>query len=181
MTGDDEYASLGAHDGRSVLAFARLVGEPPAGVWRALTEPDLLAGWFPTTIEGERAGGAALTYRFAHVELPPMHGVMLALREPELLELEWGGDILRFDLASRAGGTLLALRVTFDELGKAARDAAGWHQSLDALAATLAGTAGDRGDAGRWRELNAAYAARFGPAAAAIGAPPEWEERHGAG
>jgi hypothetical protein len=60
---------------------------------------------------------------------------------------------------------------TFGELGKAARDAAGWHECLDRL--------GDDLDAGRlsftpgqrWSEVHPRYVEEFGPEAAALGPP----------
>ena len=56
---------------------------------------------------------------------------------------------------------------TFDDRFKAARDAAGWHLCLDALASSLEGAkAASTGDGeripGDWRELNRAYERRFG-------------------
>src|ERR1700737_5024670 len=51
-------------DGPSRLRFVRILPHPPERVWRAITEPDELIHWFPTTIEGERAAGAALRFSF---------------------------------------------------------------------------------------------------------------------
>ena len=39
-------------DGRWRLRFTRALAHPPEKVWRAITEPEHLAQWFPTTIEG---------------------------------------------------------------------------------------------------------------------------------
>ncbi|MCW2567279.1 MAG: hypothetical protein JWN54_1376, partial [Mycobacterium sp.] len=49
--------TLGAlHDlgGRWQLRFTRRLPHPPQKVWRALTEPEHLAAWFPTEIRGDR-------------------------------------------------------------------------------------------------------------------------------
>ena len=43
------YGRLEQVDGRSRLQFSRALGHPPETVWRALTEPEHLAAWFPTT------------------------------------------------------------------------------------------------------------------------------------
>src|SRR2546423_670092 len=80
---------------------------PPAGVWRALTEEQHLAAWFPTTIDGERAAGAKLSFAMREMEMPPMEGQMLAFDPPSLLELAWGEETLRFELAADGAGTLL--------------------------------------------------------------------------
>jgi hypothetical protein len=64
---------------------------------------------------------------------------------------------------------VLTLLDTFDEQGKAARDAAGWHVCLDALEREL--DVSSTPDTG-WQTLNAEYVKEFGPEASTIG-PPE--------
>ena len=56
------------------------------------------------------------------------------------MEFTWGTDRLRIELRADGAGTLLTLTDTFDELGKAARDGAGWHECLDRLVSELDGT-----------------------------------------
>lgn len=58
---------------------------------------------------------------------------------PSVLEYRWGEDILRFELQPDGDGTVLTLLDTLEELGKAARDGAGWHLCLDSPARHLAG------------------------------------------
>jgi hypothetical protein len=92
------------------------------------------------------------------------------------MEFTWGPDRLCIELQADGAGTLLTLTDTFDDQGKAARDAAGWHECLDRLAGELDGTPPPAwGD--RWRQVHPVYAERLGPAAAAIGPPAGWEER----
>ena len=55
------------------------------------------------------------------------------------MELEWGEDTLRFELTPADSGTVLVLADTLGQLGKAARDGAGWHECLDKLAYALDG------------------------------------------
>ena len=75
---------------------------------------------------------------------------MLAFVPPSLLELRWADDVLRFELESDGGGeTILHLRVTFPEHGKAARDAAGWHVCLERLVLACDGAGGRRRRRGR--------------------------------
>jgi uncharacterized protein YndB with AHSA1/START domain len=150
------------------VRFTRRLGHSPEKVWRALTEPEHLSAWFPTTIEGDRAEGAKLRFSFPNGEAPPMDGELLTYRPPELLELRWGTDTLRFELRPDGGGTELMLLDVFDEQGRAARDAAGWHVCLDRLAGHLDGVDVDTD----WKRVHAGYVERFGPEAATIG-PPE--------
>ena len=156
-------------DGRSRLRFVRNLPHPPERVWRAITEPEELEHWFPTTIEGERAVGATLRFSFREHDLPAFEGEMLAYEDGRALEFSWGSDIVRIELRPTGQGTELTLLDTLDEHGKAARDAAGWHTCLDGLEQSLDGGAAD-GDA--WKRLQPRYAEAFGPEAATIG-PPE--------
>jgi uncharacterized protein YndB with AHSA1/START domain len=174
-----DYGDLEVIDGRAVVRFTRRLDHGPEAVWRALTEPEQLAAWFPTTIDGERAAGADLEFRFEQVEMPPMTGKMLAFEPPSLLELSWGGDRVRFELTPEGDGTRLVFTATMEELGKATRDGAGWHQCLDSLERGLADAPARPDDSDRWRALRDVYAERFGPEASVLGPPKEWEDAHG--
>ena len=66
-------------------------------------------------------------------------GEMLTFDPPARLEFRWGEERLRFELAPEGDGCVLTFVNTFDDLGKAARDAAGWHVCLDVLGHYLAG------------------------------------------
>ncbi len=157
------------------LRFTRRLAHAPGKVWRALTEPDHLATWFPSTIDGERTAGAELRFRFPEsAATEPIGGRMLAFDPPRLMEFSWGGDILRFELEPDGEGTRLTLTDTFDDVGKAARDAAGWHECLDILGVSLDG-ASRRTLGARWPELNHQYAEAFGPEATTVGPPKDWE------
>lgn len=166
------YGELEELAGRWVLRFTRRLAHPPEKVWRALTEPEHLAAWFPTTIEGERAAGARLRFAFPGGEAPPVRGEMISYDPPALLEFRWGDDdTLRFELEPDDDGCVLTLVNTFDERGKAARDAAGWHECLDLLAHHLSGQEPPWAPRERWQEVHPAYVERFGPDAATIGPP----------
>ena len=160
-------------DGRWRLRFTRLLRHPVDAVWRAITEPEQLTHWFPTTIEGERAAGAPLRFSFPGGQWPPFDGEMIAFEPPSLMELRWGTDIVRLELRATADGTELTLLDTLEERGKAARDGAGWHTCLDGLERALDGGADPREALGAWREVHAHYVEDFGQEAATIGPPQE--------
>ncbi|HEX6938815.1 MAG TPA: SRPBCC family protein [Longimicrobiales bacterium] len=161
------------------LRFVRWLPHPPAKVWRALTEEEHLAAWFPTTIEGDRRPGARLEFRFRGEDSPPSLGEMIAYDPPRLLEFTWGASAdgasppewVRIELEPDGDGCHLTFTTTYDEVGKSARDAAGWHVCLDLLAARLAGEAPSADAHAAWAPLNRLYAERFGPDAATIGPP----------
>ena len=189
-----EEGQLTKTDGRWQLEFIRRLPHPPEKVWRALTEPEHLAAWFPARIEGERAAGAPLRFVFPESvgtpdpEDPDVKGEMLVYDPPSHLEYRWGEETLRFDVTpeqddlahrGRSGvegagdGSILTFVNRFDEQGKAARDGAGWHVCLDRLFYHLAGEEPPWDPDKQWRPVHAAYVERLGPEAATIG-PPDW-------
>lgn len=159
-------ATLLTDGARPAIRLERLLPDPPATVWRALTEPEELRSWFPSDVlvEGGRwVVGAAISFPF-----PPevidmtLTGKVLAVEEPTLLAFTWGEETLRFELSPLAGGTRLLL---VDELPAtaAARNAAGWETCLDRLAGL---------EPGAWQPRFDAYAARFEPAIGHQEGPP---------
>lgn len=169
--------------GPAVL-FDRLLPGEPEQVWRALTEPDGLRGWFPCSIEAERwRVGAALTFRFPGNADFSTEGVVLECEPPRVLAYLWGEETLRFELVAAGGpdasGASAATGGSADERGTrlvmtdelaapiAARNAAGWHLCLDRLAGNAPAPGEDA-----WRRLFAAYRAAFEPALGPQEGPP---------
>lgn len=126
-------------DATARLTFVRDLRHPQDKVWRAISEPDGLKSWFPSTIDGERKAGAPLSFVFPFPDAPVMHGTMRVCDPPSVIEFEWGGDVIRIELTPIDGGTRLTLTDTFAEYAKSARDAGGWHASLDNLGYGLDG------------------------------------------
>jgi uncharacterized protein YndB with AHSA1/START domain len=154
------------------LRFTRRLRHSPEKVWSAITEPEHLAAWFPDRIVvDEWAVGAPL--RFEHEGGDPFEGEVLAVDPPSVLEFGWGTDTIRLEIAPDGDGCTLTLLDTFDELGKAARDAAGWHTCLDALERHLAGDPSARAAHETWSEVHPGYVEDLGPEAATIGPPKE--------
>jgi uncharacterized protein YndB with AHSA1/START domain len=176
---DESCGVLDRADGQPTLRFRRRFSQERPMVWRALSEPEHLEKWFPTTIEGERKAGADLRFVFRENEAPAFEGEMLAFDPPELMELQWGEDRLRFELHAEQGETVLDLTVRLGEVGKAARDGAGWHACLDLLACEVAARPAPWTSSDRWRQVRQAYIDSFGPEASRLGPPPQWEEVHG--
>jgi uncharacterized protein YndB with AHSA1/START domain len=157
------------------LRFVRELPHPPEKVWRAVTEDEHQAAWFPDEMHGERVVGALLRFVSREApDFPGFDGTMLVFEPPTTLEFTWGTDILRFELEPTSAGTRLTLIDTFDEQGKAARDGAGWHVCLEQLGYALAGHELPWKPEDRWAEVNAAYVEALGPEASTMGPPQEW-------
>jgi uncharacterized protein YndB with AHSA1/START domain len=179
--GDDErgdgnpavarFGTLDTDGGSHRLTFVRRLRQPPAVVWAALTEPEQLEAWFPTRIDGRREAGAALRFVFRNGEGATTDGSLLVWDPPRVLALQWGGETLRFELRPLDGGTELTFTDTFTELGKAARDGAGWHVCLDLLERAVDGEG--TATAAPWPQVHPHYVAAFGPQAATIGPPQQ--------
>jgi uncharacterized protein YndB with AHSA1/START domain len=130
-------ATLITDGARPAVRLERHLPDPPAIVWRALTEREQLRSWFPSDViveGGDWVAGAAIRFPF-----PPevidmtLTGEVLQVQEPNLLAFTWGEEVLRFELSAQEGGTRLVLT---DELPPhaAARNAVGWDTCFDRLA-----------------------------------------------
>ncbi|HEX3688087.1 MAG TPA: SRPBCC family protein [Solirubrobacteraceae bacterium] len=159
-------------DGSPVVRFERTFPHTAARVWDALSDPDRLAQWFPTTVEfDELRPGAPITFRFGEDRYPPMSGAFREVTPPRRLTFTWGDDVLTFELEERDGGAAcrLSFSVVLDSADKAARDAAGWDGCLDGLDAVVAGEASDRpANSETWRARYDEYKRQGFPATAQI-------------
>jgi len=118
----------------------------------------------PQRIVGDWVVGGALRFES---EGGDFDGEVLAYEEPALLAFRWGTNTIRLEIEPHADGCTLTLIDTIEELGKAARDGAGWHVCLD----RLDGSAPSWTTSTRWREIHPGYVESFGPQAATIGPP----------
>ncbi len=150
------------------LRFRRELHHPPAKVWNALTRPEHLAAWFPQRIVGPWEVGARLRFE---MEGGSFEGEVLRVEPGRLLEFMWGTDKITLEVAPHGSGSMLTLLDTFDEVGKAARDGAGWHTCLDFLEHDLAATPVPWDTRQRWEAVHPGYVAKFGPEAASVGPP----------
>ena len=161
-------------DGTAVVRFERTFPHPVGTVWQAVTERAELEQWFPTTVEvASWEPGAPIIFRFAQDAYPAMRGEVLAVDPERALAFTWGEDTLTFALEPAAADACrLTLTVLMPELGKAARDSAGWESCLDMLAETVAGTPPRRAaGTGDWEGYYEAYRRAGVPATAEIPTP----------
>ena len=169
-------ATLETVDGRTTLRFERRLAHPPEKVWRALTDPAELTHWFPQDLVGTFAPGAKLRFAFRGQRpaldgkpIEDFTGEILEFDPPRLLAYTWADDVLRWSLTPDGDGCLLVFTDTFTDLGKAARDGAGWTVCLEALGALLNGS--PAGPGGQWKEHYDRYKKAFGPDAATAPVP----------
>ena len=160
-------------DGQRIgMRFVRQLAHPVEKVWAALTESDQLRHWMPCDIVGERRAGADIILSFwpAQVEKYQLQetslpGTIEVWEPPVVFQWTWGGDVVRFELASTTTGTTLTFTTWLESTarGDAASVAGGYHVCLDALRLLLdTGSAPPLVDGDeRVHELEAAYAERL--------------------
>ncbi len=100
---DADLGQLARQGDQWTLTFTRRLAHPPEKVWRAVTEPEHLAAWFPQAIEGERKTGAPLRFLTTADGAESFEGEMLVFDPPSTMELTWGEDRLRIELRPNGG------------------------------------------------------------------------------
>ena len=150
------------------LVLVRELRHPPAMVWEALTDPAHLREWAP--FDSDRSLAAVGPVKLSTVGAPkPMISETNVTRAeaPRLLEYNWGGQDLRWELEPLGGGTRLKLWHNIDRRF-IAWGAAGWHICFDVLDLLLAGLPMGRivgpeaMKLSGWQRLTAEYAKQFG-------------------
>jgi uncharacterized protein YndB with AHSA1/START domain len=162
-------ATIGQKDGDYwTLVLVRELRHSPEKVWRALTDPEQLREWSP--FDADKNLGAVGPVRLTTVGAPEDFGaasVVTRAEEPRLLEYQWGGRDVRWELEALGQGTRLTLWASIDRRF-IAMGAAGWHLCVDVMDQMLAGeplgriVAGDALQNEGWQRLNAEYSQRFG-------------------
>lgn len=149
------------------LVLVRDLAHPPAVVWQALTDPEQLRQWAP--FDADRNLGTAGTARLSTVGTLQPHVTETTITRadaPSVLEYNWGGQELRWELKPVKGGTRLTLWHNIDR-NFIAMGAAGWHVCFDVLQHFLDGKPMGRivgpevMKLAGWQRLNQEYAAQF--------------------
>jgi uncharacterized protein YndB with AHSA1/START domain len=149
------------------LILVRDLNHRPAKVWQALTDPTQLREWAP--FDADRSLGSVGLVKLSTVGTPtPQISETRVTRAdaPKLLEFQWGGNDMRWQLEPLGDGTRLTLWHNIDR-GFISMGAAGWHICFDVLDRFLAAEPLGRIVAGEamkfdWPRLNAEYAKQFG-------------------
>ena len=124
------------------LILVRELRHSPEKVWQALTDPAHLREWAPFEADGS-LGTAGATVKLTTVGAPaPQVSETTVTRAdaPKVLEYNWGGSDIRWELEALGGGTRLTLWHNIDRR-YISMGAAGWHICFDVLDRLLAGDA----------------------------------------
>ena len=156
------------------LVVVRELRHPPEKVWQALTDPAHLREWAPFDADGN-LGTAGAAVKLTTVGAPRPHVTETRVTRadaPNVLEYNWGGFDMRWQLEPFNGGTRLTLWTNIDRRF-ISMGAAGWQICFDVLDHLLSGNpigriAGPEAMNFGWQRLNAEYAKQFGIE------PPNW-------
>jgi uncharacterized protein YndB with AHSA1/START domain len=186
VTAREQYSpgrAGGAHvekDGEKwTLVVVRELRHSPEQVWEALTDPAQLREWAPFDADGS-LGNVGAKVQLTTVGAPRQHVTETTVTRadaPRLLEYNWGGFDMRWQLEPVGGGTRLTLWTNIDRRF-ISMGAAGWHICLDVLDHLLSGSpigrmvGPDAMKFGGWQRLNAEYAKQFGIEAPSWGQEP---------
>jgi uncharacterized protein YndB with AHSA1/START domain len=180
MTHSTDSADLGTyieHEGRPALRFVRIYPHPVERLWRAITDPNELARWFPARATLEQRVGGSITFSFAEdvkesAGVDDSTGTVLVCDPPRQLAYTWEGDELHFELEPLPDNHC---RLTFISVlhrrDAAARDGAGWTVCLAELDRMLGGAPGGgphSAGALDWKPIYERYVAAGVPSGAPI-------------
>ena len=147
------------------LILVRDLRHPPAKVWQALTDPKHLREWAP--FDADRNLAAVGPAKLSTFGAPQVSETTVKRAEaPKLLEYDWGGGDVRWELEPLGGGTRLRLWHNIQR-NYISWGAAGWHICFDVLDRFLAGepigrmVGPETMKFGGWQRLNAEYAKQF--------------------
>jgi uncharacterized protein YndB with AHSA1/START domain len=175
MSDREQYApgpASGAHiqkDGEKwTLVLVRELRHSPTKVWQALTDPAHLREWAPFDADSS-LGTVGATAKLSTVGTPTPNvseTTVTRADAPKVLEYNWGGNDIRWELEAFGSGTRLTLWHNIDRRF-IAMGAAGWHICFDVLDQLLSETPIGRivaGDAMKfgWQRLHAEYKKQFG-------------------
>ena len=159
------------------LILVRELRHSPEKVWQALTDPAHLREWAPFDADGSLAtAGSTVKLTTVGAPTPQVSETTVTRADaPKVLEYNWGGYDMRWELEAAGGGTRLTLWTNIDRRF-ISMGAAGWHICFDVLDHLLGGTpigrivGPDAMKFGGWQRLNAEYAKQFG-----VETLPKWE------
>ena len=170
----------GVEKDKWTLILVRELRHSPQKVWEALTDPEHLREWAPFDADGSLSR-VGTTVKLTTVGAPsPMVSETTVIRAeaPRLLEYNWGGNDIRWELEATDSGTRLTLWHDIDRRF-IAMGAAGWHICVDVLDHLIGGTpigrivAGDAMKFGGWQRLHTEYAQQFGVETPGWPSPPK--------
>ena len=135
--------------------FERQLNHSLEDVWAMLTDNNQLEKWFQELRVGELRDGGFMKFDMGEGTEEKLE--ITEVKKYSVLEFDWFGDQVRFELHSKQEGCLLILEEKINTLTEQTKkDLAGWHVCLDVIKALLDGKEIQRED--EWKEWHKEYA-----------------------
>ena len=152
----DDLGTYVQHEGRPAVRFARTFRHPIDRVWAAVSRPDEMKAWFPSSVQYEARVGGAI--RFSDdPNADASNGKVLVFEPPRRFSFSWYEDELHLTLEPLGESSCrLTLVNVLADRSTAARNAGGWYICLAELRKALDGvpSGGPHSeDAEPWREV----------------------------
>src|SRR5580693_4312916 len=115
MPGPANVAHVQKDGDKWTLVLVKELRHTPEKVWQALTDPAQLREWAPFDADGNLA--TAGTVMLTTVGAPKPHVTETRVKRadaPKVLEYNWGGGDIRWELEPLGGGTRLTLWADLD-------------------------------------------------------------------
>ena len=166
MPGPAAGAQVKKEGDQWTLVLVRDLHHPPAKVWQALTDPAQLREWAP--FDADKSLATVGPVKLSTVGAPMVSETAVKRADPpRLLEYNWGGGDLRWELEPLGSGTKLTLWHNINR-NYITWGAAGWHICFDVLDLFLAGepigriVGPDTMKFAGWQRLVGEYGKQFG-------------------
>lgn len=144
-----------------LVKWERRTNKPVEAVWAMLTDNNELEKWFEELRAGDLRKGGFMNFYIPDVMDEKLK--IMNFKPNSVLEFDWFGDVIRFELyAENDGCTLILLEKVKTITEQTKKDLAGWHVCLDVIIALLEGETFQRDDAWKlWHEKYTEKLAEF--------------------
>ena len=138
-----------------IARYERLIEHPIEHVWAMLTDNEELEKWFQELRIGEPRNGGFMKFDMQDGKFEQLEIFEYTLHS--VLEFDWFGDVVRFELHPKKNGCSLIFRETFTTITEQRiKDLAGWHVCLDVIKLLLDGKPIDSREAD-WKKWHSNY------------------------
>jgi len=121
-----------------IARYERQIGHPIEHVWAMLVDNDELEKGFQELRIGELRKGGFMKFDMQDGKFEQLEIYEYTLHS--VLEFDWFGDVVRFELHPEQKGCLLIFQETFTTINEQRiKDLAGWHVCLDVIKLLLDG------------------------------------------
>ncbi len=138
-----------------IARYERHMEYPIENVWAMLTDNGELEKWFQELRVGEPRKGGFMKFDMQGGEFEQLEIFEYSLLS--VLEFDWFGDVVRFELHPEQDGCLMVFTEKFTTVTEQSiKDLAGWHVCLDVIKSLLDGKPIDSREA-EWENWHSKY------------------------